>query len=162
MPSIRKPLLLLLTPLLALAGCDNARLARLHVGESSEADVCAQFGQPDEVFALPDGARQLEFTRQPEGTTNYMLTIGTNGKLRSVVQTLQPDTFARIKPGQSQTEVRQLLGRPAYRQHFALKNEDRWQWRWRDGSQTRMFDVTFDAQARVIGSGFSDDLRNRL
>lgn len=162
MSSIRPSLLLLLAPLLALAGCDSARLARLHVGESTEADVCAQFGRPDEVFILPGGARQLEFTRQPEGTTTYMLTIGADGRLRAVTQVLQPAQFARIKPGLSHAEVRQLLGRPARQQHLARPNQDLWQWRWQDGRENRMFDVTFDAQARVVSAGPSDDLRNKL
>lgn len=161
MRQIWKALLLIAGPLLALIGCDGARLAQLRVGQSTEADVCAQFGKPDEVYVLTDGARQLEFSRQPEGVANYMVTIGSNGKLRSVVQTLQPDTFAQIKPGQSQADVRRLLGRPAYQRHFALKNEDLWEWRWRDGAQTKLFGVTFNAQGAVVGSGPGDDMRNQ-
>lgn len=161
MRTLWKSLLLIAAPLLALIGCDGARLAQLRVGQSTEADVCAQFGQPDEVYVLTDGARQLEFSRQPEGVANYMITIGPDGKLRSVVQALQPESFARVKPGLSQAEVRQLLGRPAYRQHFDPKNEDLWEWRWQDGAQTMLFGVTFNAQGMVVGAGPSEDMRNR-
>ncbi len=161
MRSARHILLILIGPLLALIGCDGARLAQLRVGQSTEADVCAQFGKPDEVHALADGGRLLEFSRQPEGVANYMITIGPDGKLRSVVQALQPATFAQVKPGQSRADVRQLLGRPAYQRHFDLKNEDLWEWRWQDGAQTKLFGVTFNGQGSVVGSGSSDDLRNQ-
>jgi hypothetical protein len=161
MRQLWKALLFIAGPLLALTGCDGARLAQLRVGQSTEADVCAQFGQPNEVYLLADGARQLEFSRQPEGVTNYMITVGADGKLRSVVQTLQPDTFAQIKPGQSQGDVRKLLGKPAYQRHFALKNEDLWEWRWQDGQQPRLFGVTYNAQGSVVGTAISEDLRNQ-
>lgn len=161
MRTLWKSLLLVLTPLLALAGCDGARLAQLRVGQSTEADVQAQFGQPDEVYPLPDGARQLAYSRQPEGVTNYMITLGADGKLRSVVQTLQPEAFAQVKPGQSQSDVRKLLGKPAYQRHFALKNEDLWEWRWQDGPQTRLFGVTFNAQGSVLSTATAEDVRNQ-
>lgn len=161
MRQLWKALLLIAGPLLALTGCDGARLAQLRMGQSTEADVCAQFGQPNEVYLLTDGARQLEFSRQPEGVTNFMITLGADGKLRSIVQTLQADTFAQIKPGLSQGDVRKLLGRPAYKRHFALKNEDLWEWRWQDGPQTRLFGVTFNAQGAVASTATGEDLRNQ-
>jgi outer membrane protein assembly factor BamE (lipoprotein component of BamABCDE complex) len=161
MNTFARTLIWLTAPLLALLGCDGARLAQLRVGESTEADVQARFGTPTEVYQLADGARQLEFSRQPEGVTNYMLTIGPDGKLRSMVQTLQPEMFAKVNPGLSQAEVRQLLGRPASQRHFALKSQDLWEWRWQDGSDNKFFDVTFDAQGRVVASSVTEDRRNR-
>lgn len=161
MRRILKACLLALTPLMALLGCDAARVAQLRPGVSTEADVRALFGQPDEVFQLPDGAQQLDFSRQPEGTTCYMITIAANGQLRSVVQALQPATFERVRPGLTQAEVRQLLGRPATQQHFDLKNEDLWEWRWQDAGQNKLFGVTFDAAGRVRATSVSEDMRNR-
>jgi len=90
-----------------------------------------------------------------------MITIAANGQLRSVVQALQPATFERVRPGLTQAEVRQLLGRPATQQHFDLKNEDLWEWRWQDAGQNKLFGVTFDAAGRVRATSVSEDMRNR-
>lgn len=161
MRRLLKACLLALTPLLALLGCDAARVEQLRPGVSTEADVQALFGPPDDVFQLADGARQLAFSRQPEGSTCYMITITDDGKLRSVVQALQPATFEQIKPGMTQAQIRQLLGRPATQQHFDLKNEDLWEWRWQDAGENKLFGVTFDATGRVLATSVSEDMRNR-
>ena len=53
--------------LLALAGCDPQRIAKLEEGVATEADVKREFGEPLAVFNQPDGSRTFEYARQPEG-----------------------------------------------------------------------------------------------
>ena len=41
----------------------------------------------------------------------------------------------------------------------ALKGEEVWDWRFKDGPTSRIFSVTFDTQGRVLGTGTTDDTR---
>ena len=145
---------------LLLAGCDQQRIAKLEEGVSSEADVKREFGEPKAVFNEPDGGRTFEYPRQPEGQVNYFITIGADGKMTALRQVLKPAEFAKIVPGLDKTEVRKLLGRPAKTQRFDLKpDEEHWEWRWLDGQQSKLFNVTFDRDGKVTASATADDMR---
>lgn len=156
---MRKWLLGLGSLLALLVGCDADRIARLEEGVSTETQVRAAFGEPLAVHAEPGGARTLEYTRQPEGTTNYMITIGPDGVMSALRQVLAPAYFARVLPGMTHEQVRRLLGKPAKEWEFPLKQESVWDWRWRDGQQNMVFSATFDAQGRVLHASSAIDPR---
>ena len=146
---------------LTLVGCDQQRIAKLEEGVSSEADVKREFGEPKAVFNEADGSRTFEYPRQPEGQVNYFITIGADGKMTALRQVLKPAEFAKIVPGLDKTEVRKLLGRPAKTQRFDLKpDEEHWEWRWLDGQQSKLFNVTFDRDGKVTSSASADDTRS--
>ena len=65
---------------LLVVGCDNKRIEKLEEGVSTEADVRKQFGEPAQINPEADGSRIFEYPRQPEGWTNYAITIGPDGK----------------------------------------------------------------------------------
>lgn len=142
-----------------LAACDRERVARLEEGVSTEADVRAQFGEPAATYSESDGGRTLEFPRQPEGQTNYMITIGADGRMSALRQVLKPTEFAKVTPGLDKAQVRRLLGRPAASQRFDLKREEQWDWRWLDGQSPKLFNVTFDADGKVTATAVVDDPR---
>jgi len=153
----------LVAAVLVLAGCDQQRIAKLEEGVSTEADVRREFGEPQAVFNGPDGSRTFEYTRQPEGQTNYFITLGADGKMSALRQVLKPAEFAKITPGLDKADVRKLLGRPAKTQRFDLKpDEEHWEWRWLDGQQSKLFNVTFDRDGKVLTSASADDLRDTL
>ena len=142
-------------------GCDQQRIAKLEEGVATEADVRREFGEPKAVFNEPDGGRTFEYPRQPEGQVNYFITLGADGKMSALRQVLKPAEFAKVTPGLDKTEVRKLLGRPAKTQRFDLKpDEEHWQWRWLDGQQSRLFNVTFDRDGKVASSATADDMRS--
>ena len=142
-------------------GCDQQRIAKLEEGVATEADVRREFGEPKAVFNEPDGGRTFEYPRQPEGQANYFITLGADGKMSALRQVLKPAEFAKVTPGLDKTEVRKLLGRPAKTQRFDLKpDEEHWQWRWLDGQQSRLFNVTFDRDGKVATSATADDMRS--
>ena len=146
--------------LLVLAGCDQQRIAKLEEGVATEADVRREFGEPQAVFNQPDGSRTFEYARQPEGQTNYFITLGADGRMSALRQVLKPAEFAKVTPGLDKSDVRKLLGRPAKTQRFDLKpDEEHWEWRWLDGQQSKLFNVVFDRDGRVLSSASSDDLR---
>jgi hypothetical protein len=149
--------LIALAAAVCLGACD--RVDKLEEGVSTETHVRAQFGEPATVVIAPDGTRTLEYPRQPEGWTNYRIQIGPDGKMSSLRQLLNPDNFARVKPGMNREQVRQLLGRPAQTMPYALKQEEVWDWRFKQGAGgelSKLFSVTFDAKGLVVSTAITD------
>lgn len=144
-----------------LAGCDPQRVARLEEGVSTEVDVRKQFGDPVTVTQLPDGTRVLDYPRQPEGWTNYVIRIGPDGKMSSLRQLLNDDNFATIRPGMDAQQVRDILGRPAEQKRYDLKNEEVWSWRYKPVNESRLLTVTFGPDRKVVATGKADDPREQ-
>ena len=143
-----------------LAGCDAQKIAQLEPGVATEADVRAQFGEPAAVYTETGGGRIFEYPRQPEGQTNYMITIGADGKMSALRQVLTPANFAKIQPGWDQAQVRRVLGKPARTQSYALQQyQETWDWRYADGQEAKMFSVTFDPDGRVTTTFSQPDPR---
>ncbi|CAN5890441.1 hypothetical protein BH11PSE8_BH11PSE8_16610 [soil metagenome] len=141
-----------------VAGCDKQKIDQLEEGVATEADVRAKFGEPAAVYNEEGGARTFEYPRQPAGQTNYMITIGADGKMSALRQVLKPANFAQIAPGLDKAQVRRLLGPPAKTQSFALKpQEDVWDWRFADGTEGKVFSVTFDKDGRVLSTATTLD-----
>jgi hypothetical protein len=148
----------LLAALATLVGCDSRRIAELEEGVATEADVRARFGQPENVWDEPGGARTLEYNRNPAGNRNYMITIGPDGRMTALRQVLTPATFAQVRPGLSQEQVRRMLGKPARQQQLPLKREQAWDWRWLEPPNTSMvFTVWFDADLHVARTATGRD-----
>lgn len=142
--------------LLFLAGCDQQRIRELEEDVSTEADVRDRFGEPENIWQEADGARTFEYNRQPAGHQNYMITIGPDGRMKSLRQVVAPHVFDQVRAGMSEQEVRRMLGKPAKRMTYDLKRETDWDWRYVDPPTTEMlFTVTFDAQGRVLRTGRS-------
>ena len=147
----------LLGTLLALAGCDNQAISELDEGVSTEADVVARFGQPENVWDAPEG-RVFEYNRQPQGQKNYMITIGPDGKMRSLRQLLTPENFAKVRPGMAMEDLRKMLGKPAKVTRYALKRETEWEWRWvQPPNASMVFTAVLNDDQRVLRSGSSPD-----
>jgi len=147
----------LLATLIGLAGCDPQRISELEEGVSTEADVRARFGEPENVWDVPNG-RVLEFNRQPQGQKNYMITIGADGKMSALRQVLTPENFAKVQPGMMMEDLRKLLGKPAKVTPYALKRETEWEWRWvQPPSSAMVFTATLNDDQRVVRSGSSPD-----
>lgn len=152
---------LALTLVLALAGCD--RTSVLEESVSTEVQVRKEFGEPRTVTVEADGSRTFDYPRQPEGWTNYVIKIGADGKVTSIRQLLTPDNFAKVIPGLTQLEVRNILGRPAKMVPYALKKEEVWDWRFKQNAQdSKLFSVTFDASGKVLSTAIGDDPRDSL
>lgn len=139
---------------LGLVGCDQQRINELEEGLSTEAQVREKFGEPETIWPEPDGGRTLEYPRQPMGDRNYMITIGPDGVMTALRQVLAPHVFEQVQPGMTQEQIRRMLGKPAKRMTYSLKQETDWDWNWIDPPNTRMeFTVTFGADGVVKKSG---------
>ncbi|MET3440691.1 outer membrane protein assembly factor BamE (lipoprotein component of BamABCDE complex) [Variovorax paradoxus] len=147
----------LLAAVMGLAGCDPQRISELEEGVSTEADVRAKFGQPENIWDAPNG-RVFEYNRQPQGQKNYMIIIGADGKMSALRQVLTPENFAKVQPGMMMEDLRKLLGKPAKVTPYALKRETEWEWRWvQPPSSPMVFTATLNDDQRVVRSGSSPD-----
>lgn len=157
-------LLLGLATALSLPGCDYFNLQALQPGVSTGYDVRDRFGKPDMEWLNSDGSTTWEFSRQPEGTDCYMITIGQDNILRSVDQVLTEANYARVQPGMTGEQVRRILGKPASKQFFQLAGETVWQWRIAgDASITDplFFTASFDTTGKVTKTGRNVEYRGR-
>ncbi|GAA4341826.1 hypothetical protein GCM10023165_22970 [Variovorax defluvii] len=144
---------------LALSACDPKRIGELEEGVSTEADVRARFGEPENVWDSPAG-QVFEYNRQPEGQKNYMITIGPDGKMAALRQVLTPENFAKVRPGMAMEDLRKLLGKPARRTPYPLKNQTEWEWRWVQPPNSAMvFVVTLNDDQRVVNAASMADRR---
>lgn len=140
-----------------IGGCDNQAIRELEEGVSTEADVRARFGEPENVWDSPAG-RVFEYNRQPQGQKNYMITIGPDGKMAALRQVLTPENFARVQPGMAMEDLRKLLGKPAKVTPYAIKRETEWEWRWLQPPNSPMvFTATLNDDQRVVRSGSAAD-----
>lgn len=147
------------TSLLALVGCDQQQINALEEGLSTEVDVRKAFGEPETIWPETDGSRTLEYPRQPMGSRNYMITIGPDGVMTALRQVVAPHVFEKIQPGMTQEQVRRMLGRPARRMTYNLKQETEWDWNWMDPPNREMeFTVTFGANGTVKNTASREKL----
>ncbi len=148
-----------LSLVLGLAGCDNINADKLVEDVSTEADVKRLFGEPRKVTIAADGTRTLDYPRQPEGYANYVMVIGPDGKLKSLRQLLNPDNFAKVKPGMDREQVSELLGPHARVRRFELKKETLVEWRFMEAQTAQMFGVSFDDSGKVLSTAVALDER---
>ena len=143
---------LMLGALLSLLGCD--RTGELRPGISTTAEVIDKMGRP--TMEWQEGADKVwEYPFTPEGTRNYMLTIGPDGILKAMEQVLTPENFARVQPGMTREQIRRLLGKPASVQFFELKQEEAWEWKEQTPlpSSDIRFNVYFSNSGQVTRTG---------
>jgi SmpA / OmlA family len=150
-----------------LIGCDQQKIDQLEEGVATEADVRARFGQPEKIWDATDmaslpqpgaaavpGARTFEYSRQPEGRANYMITIGPDGRMSALRQVLSAQNFALVQPGMPMEQVRKLLGKPMKITPYAAQRQTHYDWRYTSPPNTTMlFTVVFDPDLRVVRSG---------
>ena len=156
-------LMLVLAALAGAVGCDLKKIAELEEGVATEADVRARFGEPAAVYTEEGGARTFEYPRQPEGQVNYMITMGTDGKMSALRQVLKEATFAKVVPGMDKSQLRRLLGRPAKTQMYELKQQEVWDWYFlQENNENKVFSVTLDKNGAVLSTATAADPRTSL
>ncbi len=153
-------LVLVASAAVTLTACDPERIKELEEGVATEGDVKIKFGEPEKVWDGADGARIFEYNRQPGGAKNYMITIGTDGKMSALRQVLTQSNFAKVEAGMPMETVRKMLGKPMKITPYELKKVYHYDWRYMDGpnpSDAKIFTVVFNSDLRVLSTGSVED-----
>jgi len=141
-----KPWVILLSIVL-LAGCASYSGSGLKPGAARLEDVQALMGPPALRWQDADGSVQLAYPRGPFGFHTFMVTLAPDGRLRSIANVLEEQSFARIRAGMSKEEVLRVLGPPDYGAsvYFKARDELVWDWRYCDSfGRPARFLVLFD------------------
>jgi len=126
-----------------LSGCASYSGSSLVAGTSTEADIQALMGPPDEKVKLDAGETEWFYTR-PAGRQTYAITVGPDGRFRSSEQRLQRSYIDQIRRETWTTkEVRALLGPPYLTARFERQQRDVWTYRWQEFSDYWELDVQF-------------------
>lgn len=112
-----------------LPACDAFNLPEIKPGITTAAEVRSRLGNPGFEFNNDDGSVTWEYSRQPNGTTCYMITIGHDQVVQKMEQVLTETNMAKVRDGMKRDEVRRLLGAPGAKAVFDNLGEDIWEWR---------------------------------
>lgn len=143
---------------LLLTACASYSGGGLKPGEAELADVIRVMGEPALRWHDPDGSEQLAYPRGPYGFHTYMVRFGSDGKLMSIENVLEPSGFAQVKTGMTKDQVLRALGPsyPSWTSYFRARDELVWEWRYCDDwKEAARFDVLFDATTGIVRSAMS-------
>ena len=145
---------------LVLSACASYSGAGLRPGEARLEDVVRLMGEPAMRWQDPDGSVQLAYPRGPAGADTFMVRLGPDGQLRSIVNALKAAEVARVRPGMTQEQVLRILGPPdtGRTAYFKARNELVWDWRacTYDVNIQRLY-VFFDATTGLVRNTASTD-----
>lgn len=156
--SVRRRSVAALAVVAVFAGCDWVAQKRLIAGQHSEHDVRALMGVPTMVWDRPDGSREWDYVRGPQGVETLRVTIGPDGRYQGMTQLLTAENFARARPGMTGDELTRMFSRPTQVERFTLRPEVVWSWRYQDGGFKYRFNAHFDpATGRTTRYSRTDD-----
>ncbi len=115
----------------------------------AEVLVQARMGKPETVRKNSDGTQTWEYPGGPLGRQTYMVTVGADHAVKEVRQVLSDEYFAKVQPGMSRDDVRQLLGKPGVVSLFPARDEEVWSWRYQQ-QNAMFFNVLFDKTAGTV------------
>jgi hypothetical protein len=138
-----------------LAACASYSGFGLKPGEARLDDVQRVMGPPAMRWQEPDGSVQLAYPRGPAGFHTFMVALGPDGRLQSIANVLEENSFARIRASMTKDEVLHVLGPPDYSRsvYFSARDELVWDWRYCQiyGNSAR-FLVLFDGASGAVRS----------
>jgi len=140
---------------LMLSACASYSGSGLKPGEARLEEVEAQMGAPALRWQDADGSVRLAYPRGPAGLDTFMVTLGPDGRLQSIANALNEQTFSAIRAGMTQDAVLRLIGPPNENRsvYFKARDELAWEWRFREFNRDlARFVVLFDASTRRVRS----------
>ena len=142
-------------PAMLLAGCAAYSGYGLKPGEARLGNVQAVMGAPAMRWQDADGSVQLAYPRGPLGFHTFMVRLAPDGRLQSIDNVLEEESFARIRAGMAKDQVLRVLGPPDYglTVYFKARDELVWDWRYCNlfGTPAR-FLVLFDGTSGAVRS----------
>lgn len=114
-----------------------------------EMQVQARMGKPETVRKNADGSQVWEYPTGPAGRQTYMIGVGADKSVKDVRQVLSDEYFARVRPGMSRDDVRQILGKPGIVSNYPARDEEVWTWRYQQVNPM-FFNVLFDRASGTV------------
>ncbi|MSQ62867.1 MAG: hypothetical protein EXR33_03360 [Betaproteobacteria bacterium] len=115
-------------------------------GKSTAAEAEARLGEPAQRLKLANGDSALYFSRLPYGRAMYVVTLGSDGVMKSIEQRMQQATFAKVVANSwTKKEVNELLGPPGNQGRLDRQKRDWWEYRYAG------------IGPRIVFAQFSDD-----
>ncbi len=110
-------------------------------------------GVPTTIRSAPGKKQIWEYAGKPSPYETYLL-VFSKGRLTVIRQVITDTTFAQVKGGMTQQQVRALLGTPW---RITNVNDDAdedigdvWEYRGRDAGGTYKFHIEYDLHRRVV------------
>ncbi|MCB1927753.1 MAG: hypothetical protein KDH17_06910 [Rhodocyclaceae bacterium] len=137
--------------MIGLGACDLFDIQAIKPGVTTAFEVRDRLGAPNTEWQNADGTVTWEYSRQPEGVSCYMITIGSDRVVATVEQVITEANMARIQPGWRREQVRRLLGRQRSEERFKDGAEVVWDWQIpAEHLEQTFFNVHFDAAGVVV------------
>jgi hypothetical protein len=131
----------------------RADAAELSKPGSSAAEVRAEMGLPTAIHSAPGKKQVWEYAGKPSPYETFLL-VFSKGRLTVIRQIITDATFAQVKAGMRQHQVRALLGTPW---RITNVNDDAdedigdvWEYRGQDAGETYKFHIEYDLNRRVV------------
>jgi hypothetical protein len=141
-----------------LPACASYSGSGLKPGEARLEDVQRLMWPPAMRWQEADGSIQLAYPRGPLGYQTFMVKLGPDGRLQSIVKVLDDAGFAQIHAGLTKEQVLHILGPPDYSLTVYFKARDELVWDWRICSVfgvASRFQVLFDGTSGTVRSAIS-------
>lgn len=127
-----------------LASCASFNGSSLVPGKSTATDAETTLGTANQRIKLTNGDSALYFSRLPYGRAMYVVTVGSDGIMKSIEQRMAQATFAKVVANAStKQEVSELLGPPGKQGRFDRQQRDWWEYRYRQAPDYRIVWVQF-------------------
>lgn len=121
-------------------GCAN--FSGIAPGDSAQS-VADRVGKPVNVWKNGDGSELWQYPQGYYATQTFMVTVGSDQRVREVHQVLGEPYFSTVQAGMVRDDVYRLLGRPREIWYFPPRDEEAWTWRYWD-TRYMFFNVLFD------------------
>lgn len=133
-------------------GCAGYGGGGLRPEQSRMEDVLRTMGEPAMRWSDGDGSVQLAYPRGPQGMLTFMVFLSPDGVLRRVEDVLHEGHFDAVVRGKTDRDtVLRMFGPPREKLDFAARNEQSWEWRYRDQwQQPARFIVIFDRSDWIV------------
>ena len=129
---------------LLLAGCASFNGSKLVPGKSTAAESEELMGRATQRLQLANGDSALYFSRLPYGRAMYVVTVGSDGVMKSIEQRMQYGYFAKVvRDSWGKKEVLELLGPPGSAGRFDRQKRDWWEYRYWQAPDYRVVWVQF-------------------
>ncbi len=105
----------------------------------------------------PGTVQRLEYARGPMGRHTFMLDFDAQQRLLAITQVLTPTHFDRVRPGMTQQELLDLLGRPSDVRRLPRQHQKVWSYRYANAF-CLWYEVSLsEDSAKVVETGEGSD-----